>query len=227
MTNERDSIRVAMEAILLLLYAWNSAPIPGTDLSRCFVALGQEFQFPIDFSANKHFELTLTPTTIASYSCELATQLSALREVAGLLVKEQRAYHREFVNSRRPDPTIYSVGDIIFTRRAVCSDAARGQVDKLSYPFTGPWQIISKLHGASYEIEHCTSKARDKKHASDLSPYPAELISYRPLDGADNQFGQLYCRFKEHPYREAGINRFTPPTPFVVPTRFLTTDYAL
>jgi hypothetical protein len=43
MTNERDSIRVAMEAILLLLYAWNSSPIPGTDLSRCFVALGREF----------------------------------------------------------------------------------------------------------------------------------------------------------------------------------------
>ena len=78
MTNQCDSIRVAMEAILLLLYAWNSAPIPGTDLSGCFVALGQEFQFPIDFSANKHFKLTSTPTTIASYSRELATRLVKL-----------------------------------------------------------------------------------------------------------------------------------------------------
>ena len=69
------------------------------DLSRCFVALGREFQFPIDFSANKHFELTSTAFTIASYSRDLATRLSALREVAGLLVKEQRAFHREFVNS--------------------------------------------------------------------------------------------------------------------------------
>jgi hypothetical protein len=86
MTNERDSVWVAMEAILLLLYAWNSSPIPGTDLSRCFVALGREFQFPIDFSANKHFELTSTPSTTASYSRELATRLSALREVAALLV---------------------------------------------------------------------------------------------------------------------------------------------
>ncbi len=169
----------------------------------------------------------MTPTTVASYSRELATQLSALHKVAGLLVKEQRAYHREFVNSRWPDPTIYSVGNIVFARRAVCSDAAQGQVDKLSYPFTCPWRIISKLHGASYDIEHCTSKARDKKHASDLSPYPAKLIPFRPLDGADNQFGQLYRRFKEHPYREAGINGFTPPMPFVVPTRFLTTDDAL
>ena len=86
---------------------------------------------------------------------------------------------------------------------------------------------MAKLHGASYEIEHCTSKARDKKHASDLSPYPVEIIPFRPLDGADNQFGQLYRRIKEHPYKEAGINGFTPPTPFVVPDHFLTTDDAL
>jgi hypothetical protein len=98
MTNEHNSVRVAMEAILLLLYAWNSTPIPGTDLSRCFITLGREFQFLINFSTNKHFELTSMPFTIALYSRKLATRLSALQEVASLLVKEQRAYHCEFVN---------------------------------------------------------------------------------------------------------------------------------
>jgi hypothetical protein len=87
MTNERDSLRVAMEAILLLLYAWNSTPVPRTDLSHSFVALGREFQFPIDFSTNKHFELTSTPSKIASYSRDLASRLSALGDVASLLVK--------------------------------------------------------------------------------------------------------------------------------------------
>ena len=86
---------------------------------------------------------------------------------------------------------------------------------------------MAKLNGASYEIEHCTSKACDKKHALDLSPYPVELIPFHPLDGADNLFGQLYCRIKEHPYKEAGIKGFTPPTPFVVPNHFLNTDDAL
>ena len=33
MTNKRNSVRVAMEFIVLLLYAWNSTPIPGTDIS--------------------------------------------------------------------------------------------------------------------------------------------------------------------------------------------------
>ena len=67
-----------MEAILLLLYAWNSAPIPGTDISRCLVALGREFHFPIDFSADKHLALTSTPASVTSYSRDLATRLSAL-----------------------------------------------------------------------------------------------------------------------------------------------------
>jgi hypothetical protein len=43
MMNKGGLVWVVMEAILLLLYAWNSAPIPGTDLLHCFVALGQEF----------------------------------------------------------------------------------------------------------------------------------------------------------------------------------------
>ena len=32
MTNERDSVRVALELLLLLLYAWNSCPVPGTEI---------------------------------------------------------------------------------------------------------------------------------------------------------------------------------------------------
>ncbi len=121
------------------------------------------------------------------------------------MVKKQRVYHREFVNSQWLDPKIYSVGDILFARQAVCSDMARGQVNKLTYPFTGPWYIVANLHGASYELKHCSSKSREKKHASDLSPYPAELIPFQQLDGADNQYGQLYRKIKEHPCKEAGI----------------------
>ncbi len=107
MCNECDSVRVALEAILLLLYAWNSCPVPGTDISRSLVAVGREFAFPIDFSSDKHWELTSTASTVISYSNKLATRLSACRDVAELLVKEQRAYHREYINARQPDPRIY------------------------------------------------------------------------------------------------------------------------
>ena len=181
MTNERGSVRIAMEAILLLLYAWNSAPIPGTDLSRSFVAIGREFQFPIDFSAEKHWELTSTPSAIRSYANDLAAHLRASREIAKILVEEQRAMHREFINARRPDPKIYSVDDVVFARRSIRSDSSRGRVDKLSYPFTGPWRIIAVLKGASYEIEHCSTKKREKRHASDLPLIRLNFSLFNPL----------------------------------------------
>jgi hypothetical protein len=191
MTNESNSVRVALEAILLLLYAWNSCPIPGTDISRSLVAVGHEFAFPINYSTNKHWELTSSPTSVESYSRDLATCLSALREVAQFLVQEHRAYHRELINSRRPDPHTYSIGDIVCARRATRSDAAKGHVNKLTYAFTGPWHITAILKDALYELEHCSTPHRkEKKHASNLSPYPLELIPFQPLDGSNTWYGQ-------------------------------------
>ncbi len=43
MTNEQDSVHVVLEAILLLLHAWNSCPILGTDISQSLVAICHEF----------------------------------------------------------------------------------------------------------------------------------------------------------------------------------------
>ena len=70
---------------------------------------------------------------------------------------------------------------------AVISDAKQGIVDKLQYAFTGPWQVTAILRGASYELEHCDTKQKEKKHASDLSPYPVELIPFQPVNGADTR----------------------------------------
>jgi hypothetical protein len=148
-------------------------------------------------------------------------QLACCRAVAELLVKKQRCWHRELVNSRRRDSRIYSVGDVVFTGRATRSDSKRGQVDKLIHPFTGPWRIVKSLPGASYELEFATNTARkSKKHASDLSLYPPELIPFQPVDGADNWYSQLYKAFWPSPYKESKIQGFTPPQPFAMASHF-------
>jgi hypothetical protein len=77
------------------------------------------------------------------------------------------------------------------------------------------------LPGASHELEFATdTKRRDKKHASNLSPYPPELIPFEPLDGPDTRYSQLHKPFGSMPYKEAGINGFTPPQPFAVASHF-------
>jgi hypothetical protein len=142
-----------------------------------------------------------------------------------LLVEEQQAYHREYVNACRPDPRIYSVGDIVFARCAVCSIASQEVVDKLQFAFTGPWQITALLKGASYELEHCQKPGhKEKKHASNLSPYPLELIPFQLVDGADTRYGQLYKPISAHPFKEAGIKGFTPIQPYQVATNLAITD---
>jgi hypothetical protein len=165
-------------------------PCPWDGHFRSLVAVSREFAFPINFSIGKHWELTSSTSTAVSYSKELATRLSACRDVAKLLVKEARAYHCEYVNARRPDPRIYSVGDIVFAQRAVHSVAAWEVVDKLQIAFTGPWRITAL---------HCQKPGqKEKKHASDLSPYPPKLIPFQPVDGADTHYGQLYKPITAH-----------------------------
>jgi hypothetical protein len=121
--NKRNSTRVALEAILLLIYAWNSCPIPGTDISLCMVAVSCEFAFPINFSTSKHAKLYSLPGTVELYSKTLATRLESCRDIAMLLGWEQRCWHRKLINSRCHDPHIYTKDDVVFARHAMQSDA--------------------------------------------------------------------------------------------------------
>lgn len=102
--NEHDSIQVAVEDILLSLYAWNSAPIPGTDISCSLVVVGWEFQFLIDFSTKKHLELSSSIKSVLSFANRQTQLLAPSRKVAKVLINEHRAYYKEFINSLRPNP---------------------------------------------------------------------------------------------------------------------------
>ena len=60
-----------------------------------------------------------------------------------------------------------------------------------------------------------------KKHAYDLTPYPPKLNPFKPVDGADTQYGQLYRPIGEPPFKGAGLKGFTPPAPFQVANLFV------
>ena len=210
---ERGTNKAALEGILMALYAWNSAPVVGTDISRSLLVVGREFQFPIDFSADEHHILTSNSAKTHSYAASQADLLTYSRAVAQELIHHHRAYHREYVNSRRPNPRLYTVGDVVFARRAVKSIASRGLVGKLMNSFTGPWIITEKLAGSSYSLRHQISGKIGKRHAAHLSPYPRELLPFAPIDGADNRLGQIYTPIQADPYKNAGISGFKPVQP--------------
>ncbi len=160
--NERNSNRVALEAILLLIYAWNSCPVPGTDISCCMVSVGCKFAFPINFSTSKHAELYSALGMVESYSKMLTTQLELCRDNTMLLVWEQCCWHHKLINSCCRDPRIYTKGDIIFTWHAMQSDAKQGRVNKLMHPFTGPWRFVKSLPGPPTKLNAQTHPGRTR-----------------------------------------------------------------
>ena len=126
------------------LYTCNSCPVPGTDISCSLIAVGRQFQFPIDYLVNKHFELTSTPRQLNPYARDLAICPEAFREVAELLLKEQHSWHHDHINFQRPESHVYHPCDIVFARRAVKSNARRRQVVKLMFSHKGSGQSIQK-----------------------------------------------------------------------------------
>ena len=71
--------------------------------------------------------------------------------------------------------------------------------------YTGPWEIISKLKGGSYEIKHRDMDVIGKRHAAHLSPVPDQLLPSMPVDGPDNRFGQIHTPIQKNPHENAGL----------------------
>ena len=169
-----------------------------------------EFKYPIDYSIELHHILTSNPEKFASFADEQATLLSDGRGIARELINTHRIYHHEYINSRRPNQRLYPVGDVVFVRRSVKSVKKRGLVGKLMNAFTGPWRILSKLHGSSYEVEHVQTHRVTKRYAAHLSPFPLEMIPFKPVDGPDNRYGQIYTPMRANLYSDAGIKGLEP-----------------
>ena len=52
-TQEQGTSAISWEAVLLLIYAWNSCSVPLTNISRAMVVTGRGFSFLNDFSHEK------------------------------------------------------------------------------------------------------------------------------------------------------------------------------
>ena len=129
--NEHGASLVSQEVILMSLYVWNSTPVPVTNISCSILVVGREFQFPINYSAQKHSKLTNNPEDVTTFVSERATLFSACQKVGTELIHDHRLYHRKYINKRCPVPQTYTVGDHIFAERSVKSDAKKGSASEL------------------------------------------------------------------------------------------------
>ena len=124
-SEEGGTTAVSREAILLLIYGWNSCPVPMTDITRIMIVCGCQWSFPIDVSHATAVRLTRDKKWADIYAANQARVLLHSDEIASLLIDQTRAYHREKMNQLRPDPLQYKVGDLVLAKRAVKSNKAK------------------------------------------------------------------------------------------------------
>ena len=121
--------------------------------------------------------------SVKNFAKEQQKILTCSREIFKVLITEMRSWHREYINAKKPDPTIFKIGEIVLAKVEVQSSKKHGRVGKIAYKFKGPWKIKEKLPGGSYTLEHCIKPSKiDKKHASQTIPLPEKLIPYPPLN---------------------------------------------
>ena len=179
--------------ISFAVYAWNAAPIEGTDIPRSYAAIGREFALPID----THLSTDQLPR--ADNFGELSTAhieagfplLFKQQQLLKILTEERRAYHRALRNKNKTNPT-FNVGDLVIVRKQSPTTEAHGP-GKLRFEARGPFRILEALSSNTYRIQRIPfgsdrgtrPGAPYKETAARMEKLPSTLVIHRPIEGAD------------------------------------------
>ena len=178
-------------------FAWNSAPINNTDVIQSLAAVGREFRFPLDV------QLSPSPTLndesnshLFQYLRDVSNESQFALSIVQILVEERRQSHQDHHNKDKV-PAAFKVGNIVKDHVQVQSNAAKGQVGKLSYQPQGPFKIISDLGQQSFEVQKLDKpdSAIRKYKSSDLYLLPPSFFPPEPLDMMD----QRYLNYEKAP----------------------------
>ena len=171
-------------------YAWNSAPIDDTDISRSMAALGRDFKFPMDV------ELSAMPvindnqnSALFKYLRDVSNNSKFATSVVQILVEERREAHRLRWNKDKIEQ-LFELGDVVKAHVQVTSKAATGEVGKLSYQAKGPFQISKIMGHNSYEVKRYNDpeSASRKYKGTELYLLPPAIFPHEPLDMMDERY---------------------------------------
>jgi len=183
------------QAVAFASYAWNAAPIEGTDLPRCVVAVGKDFPFPI--GVNTATERTLGPSA-SQQALEFFDArfplLQKQRELLNLLNQDRRQRHRDLKNEGQTERRFHP-GDLVIVRKQVQSKATQGFSAKLVFRPKGPYRVIDEANPGSYNLQRLPFLQGGgkpgkivKEAAFRMERIPSTLVLHKRSDGADSRF---------------------------------------
>ena len=136
---DKGSFQQWWQGVMFLLYAWNAAPINGTNICHSFVTIGWEFPFPVDLSSDKALQEALAEGQGALDHCDLALPLLYKQwQLLKILNETWRLHHQELKNAG-VNQQKFEVGDLVIVWKQIQSDAVAGVVAKLLFKVKGPY----------------------------------------------------------------------------------------
>ena len=182
---------------LFATYAWNSAPIDGTNVQRSFVAKARTFNFPFDTATEE-------PPPIGNPGQRSIDHLESVfplwhrqKEIYKKLIEDRREYHRELHNKSKKQRT-FEPGDLVVIRRQVNSVAAQGRPEKLQIKAKGIYRVLQRCSpdGDDYTVQKIpaverpgsTPGAIQKESAARMTKIPSTVVVNRRLDSADQRW---------------------------------------
>jgi hypothetical protein len=172
--NNRKSNRVFLEGAMMCTYAWNSAPVAGTDLSWALLVLGREnslsnrlYNERTSDISNIRLRDTILRVRHAGPVGKMSTDLHAVNSRATYLsprTSQCSVAPSLKVQARRPSLRSCSSAKQAIQRKS----------SKLAYRTQGPYKIAKLYPSGSYDLQSLKSPSlvSIKKHAADLYPCP-------------------------------------------------------
>ena len=128
-----------------LCFAYNSSQHAVTGYSPFFMTFGREARLPVDLAFGYREQATLSPVEyVRSLQQSLDYAYGLVRDTVG----ETQRRHKTLYDRKVHGPT-FEVGDKVWLYSTVVpSDSHR----KLHHPWTGPYEVMSKLSDVNYKI---------------------------------------------------------------------------
>jgi hypothetical protein len=183
-----------MFGTIFAVYAWNSAPVDGTNVVRSYAAVGREFPFPIDFEREP-----IIPRKHAAEGQQTLEHIQGTfpllrqqQQVLKVLVEDRREHHRQLKNEGRNMKT-FAPGDLVIVKKQVQTSQERGPA-KAKMKARGPYRVIEEIKPGTYNVQKLPGiqgagrRGRiTKESAARLTRIPSTLVIHKPTAGIDTR----------------------------------------
>jgi hypothetical protein len=214
-----------IKGTLFAVYAWNSAPVDGTNIVRSVAAIARDFPFPIETEQDRIATPTHSNTgqQILDHVSATFPMLASQRTILKILIEDRRQHHRDLKNQTRKEKQ-FSPGDIVIVRKQVTSGDSYGPA-KLRLRARGPYRVLEEVDGGgSYRIQRMPFGNNNghkgkpyKESAARMESLPSTLVLHKLTDGIDTRFATYDHQVIPHALENIiGIHefgRFAPVNP--------------